>query len=84
MHIEQGTTQDTEPSNKRTKVSHEQANASNQICMSSLKDTAGHSLLVAENKSYIIIYHPDLLTTSYMCTLQSHTHKVPFGILFVQ
>ncbi len=51
MQIEQGMVQDTEPSNKRTKVSHEQANASNQASMSSLQDTAGHSLLVAENKN---------------------------------
>ena len=85
MQVEQGTAQDTEPSNQRTKVSHEQANASNQASLSSLQDTAGHSLLVAENKNrYMIIYQSESLTPSYMCMLQSYTHKMAFGILFVQ
>lgn len=83
MQIEQGTAHDTEPSNNRTKVS--QASASNQASMSSLQDTAGHSLLVAENKNrYMIIYQSESLTPSYMCMLQSYTHKMAFGILFVQ
>jgi len=47
MQVEQGTAQDTESGNKRTKMPHEQATASNEASMSFLQDTAGHSLLVA-------------------------------------
>ena len=83
MQVEQGTAQDTDPNHKRTKVSHEQATASKQASMSSLQDTAGHSLLIAANKNrYMIIHQPDSLTVSRM--LQSYTHKVAFGTLFMQ
>ncbi len=53
MKFEQETARDTKSSNKRTKVSHEQANASNQASMTFLQDTAGHSLLVVVKTVYI-------------------------------
>lgn len=47
MKVEQETVRGTEPSNNRTTVSHEQANASNQASVLFCQDTAGHGLLVA-------------------------------------
>ncbi|KAL0023489.1 hypothetical protein WJX79_001014 [Trebouxia sp. C0005] len=47
MKVEQETVRGTEPSNNRTTVSHEQANASNQASVLFCQDTAGNPMLAA-------------------------------------